>query len=241
VNDADGYVTLLPNKAIEVNKPFSGAVAGYGTVPAGKLTYLVQDVAPTPPTAVAPPAPSLEQMTSTRTYTATDGTQLSCTPGDVFEVINKSNADWIYAKNTASGKKGYVPGAILTPTNSTGAVDSPAARAAGDGAAAGAPAKGEWDQQTIEPVFAKCLTYLTHPQSLKEEGLFRVSGNKTKMLQLSAAFKKGENPDLGLEPADICALIKHELKERKIPFKDGESATLLSAFAPETDSKMVSS
>ena len=65
---------------------------------------------------------------------------------------------------------------------------------AGAGGASGAVSGEAWEALQLEPVFSKTIAYLARPQSLMEEGLFRVSGNKTTYMKMSTAFRKGQSP-----------------------------------------------
>lgn len=65
-----------------------------------------------------------------------------------------------------------------------------------------------------------CITYLLRPSVLREIGLFRVSGNKTHILQYAERFEKGEHVDLiteCFEPETICGLLKHLMKKSNMP------------------------
>ena len=69
-------------------------------------------------------------------------------------------------------------------------------------------------------VFGKCIGYLCRPMTLNEEGLFRVSGSKTDIMKFSDSFRRGKSVKLArdcLEPATVCGLLKHEIRESDTP------------------------
>ena len=71
-----------------------------------------------------------------------------------------------------------------------------------------------WITGKIQVSFRQCIAFLAQPSVLKEEGLFRVSGNKTIIQQYDKAFDDGRSDVLRtcFEPATVCGLLKLRMK-----------------------------
>lgn len=85
-----------------------------------------------------------------------------------------------------------------------------------------------WIAGKVPVSFRQCIAFLAQPAVLKEEGLFRVSGNKTTIQQYDKAFDDGQSDVLRtcFEPATVCGLLKLRMKSYKTPC-DGQGAKLL--------------
>jgi len=70
----------------------------------------------------------------------------------------------------------------------------------------------------------ECVGYLTQPQILKSEGLFRICGAQTRIAQYAVALEQGRAGVLRrcIEPEVITGLLKFTLLERELPLgRDG--------------------
>lgn len=95
-----------------------------------------------------------------------------------------------------------------------------------------------WMHDAVPYSFRACISYLCDPWCLKEEGLFRVSGNKVTIDGYLRSLNEGEPIELEncRDPATICGLLKRLIKESEVPFSSHESRGLqLAMFANEDE------
>eukprot|EP00118_Oscarella_pearsei_P008210 m.41489 g.41489 ORF g.41489 m.41489 type:complete len:519 (+) comp33188_c0_seq2:272-1828(+) len=78
---------------------------------------------------------------------------------------------------------------------------------------------GNEDDGALCRLVAQCLGYLNKPHILKEEGLFRISGNVSQINQLSAAFIAGQDVDLSevRDPNTVAGLLKQHFRNSRKP------------------------
>lgn len=71
----------------------------------------------------------------------------------------------------------------------------------------------------IPLVLIKCIEYLNNEEVLKQEGLFRKSGNHTQIQDMKQRIDKGEDVDLSKiqDPHTVCGLMKQYLRELPEP------------------------
>lgn len=101
------------------------------------------------------------------------------------------------------------PALTLSPPPS----DSAAPTAGGSGGEA-------WIPEAVPYAFRACIEYLVLPWVLKDEGLFRVSGNKRSIQEYFDTLNAGAKLQLAAsckEPATVCGLLKKLIKDNTFP------------------------
>jgi len=89
--------------------------------------------------------------------------------------------------------------------------------------------------ESLSNVMRACIEYLAQPWALAEVGLFRVSGNKRKILEYiekfdAASKSPGASASLAdcFEPATVCGLLKMILQRERLPLSPWEGQNITS-------------
>eukprot|EP00040_Diaphanoeca_grandis_P011247 m.57596 g.57596 ORF g.57596 m.57596 type:complete len:276 (-) comp22412_c0_seq3:102-929(-) len=77
----------------------------------------------------------------------------------------------------------------------------------------------------VPPAFRSCLQYLSDPEKIQEEGLFRITGSKTEVSRLSMLFDEHGYIDLrsAADPATVVGLLKERMRTQELPLKANEA------------------
>eukprot|EP00039_Didymoeca_costata_P009722 m.129560 g.129560 ORF g.129560 m.129560 type:complete len:192 (+) comp14579_c1_seq2:1793-2368(+) len=72
---------------------------------------------------------------------------------------------------------------------------------------------------TVHPAVRACVTHLSQPKALKEEGLFRVNGSRSKMAPYLRMYGDGKLNSFPKHEhgSVVCSLLKQILVERELP------------------------
>jgi len=92
--------------------------------------------------------------------------------------------------------------------------------------------------EDLPVVYRACLAYLVRDKTLREEGLFRVSGSLSRINELAALYDKGKYVDLQndcLDPATVCGLLKSSLKKYQLPLLKDDAVAITDAASDPDD------
>ena len=93
----------------------------------------------------------------------------------------------------------------------------------------------EEDTGTVPWIYQSCIDFLARPEMLREVGLFRVSGSKSRIAALASRFDNDPNPNLEdvMDPAAVCGLLRVVIVETELPLSPSESYAMLMACTIE--------
>jgi hypothetical protein len=85
--------------------------------------------------------------------------------------------------------------------------------------------------------FRVCIEFLCTPDALREQGLFRVSGNKRLIDDFVYKLEENEEIDLASthDPATACGLLKQLIKKTQMPLSSAQSKSLQNAVFENED------